>query len=367
MKKAVCAVMTKNFLAQARVLAQSVRRYNPDLEILVFLADRLEGYFDPSKEIFKLVQLHELENQQMISEMSFYYMPYEFCGAIRPHIHDYIMKAGFEKWIYFDTDMMVFGSLEPVFEELEKADILLTLHINTASTDELMIRKQELPMLVCGSYNSGFTALKNSENTKKFIDWWRIRLRKFCFCEFGSGQFGDQVWFNHAHAHLSGVKTFTHPGMNVAYWNFHERPLRMDDSGKITVNGEPLLAFHFSGWIFENPENVSKHMTLYDRYTNPAWRYISELYKKRLIENGYLESKGWPYEFSKFKDGRVILGWMRKAYFKILNNGNWNCGSPFENYKVILSYEKSKKSILRRIYELTGNFLKAVSEEVKKL
>ena len=54
MKAAVCTIVAKNYLAQARVLMESVRLCNPDLLRIVILVDRIDGYFDPAKEPFDL-------------------------------------------------------------------------------------------------------------------------------------------------------------------------------------------------------------------------------------------------------------------------------------------------------------------------
>ena len=57
---AVCTIVAKNYLAHARVLMESVRRHDPSVRRIVFLVDRVDGYFKPSQEPFELILSEDL-------------------------------------------------------------------------------------------------------------------------------------------------------------------------------------------------------------------------------------------------------------------------------------------------------------------
>ena len=54
---AACTIITKNYLPYARTLANSLAKYNSNITLYVLLADRVDDYFDPSLESFKLIYL----------------------------------------------------------------------------------------------------------------------------------------------------------------------------------------------------------------------------------------------------------------------------------------------------------------------
>jgi len=57
---AACTIISKNYLAHARVLAHSFREYHPNLPFYVLLVDRIDGYFDPTEEPFTIIPLEQL-------------------------------------------------------------------------------------------------------------------------------------------------------------------------------------------------------------------------------------------------------------------------------------------------------------------
>lgn len=328
-KRAVCTIITKSFISQARVLAQNLKDHDRGLEFWVLLADRLNGEFDPAKEPFKLIQLGELKDQAAIHRMAFYYSPFEFCCALRPYFHEYLAERGLEEWIFLDGDTLVFGSLEKVFEELRGAEVLLTPHFNEVKDDDKIIEKFESKVMKYGLYNAGFLAMRNTSETRKFIYWWKRRLEKYCFFNTKAGLFVDQLWLMYAPHFFAGIKSFKHPGVNTAYWNLRERTLNEDSAGRLLSNGEPLISYHFSGWQLEKPENITKLTRFYDNYQDPVWKKISLMYKASLIKHGYFETKDYLYAFSRFKSGEIITSEMRTYYFELLKSGA-QIGDPFE-------------------------------------
>ena len=59
-QKAVCTIASKNYLGYVRTLAKSVAETNPDVEFYFLLVDKIDDFFDPGKEPFKLIRIEEL-------------------------------------------------------------------------------------------------------------------------------------------------------------------------------------------------------------------------------------------------------------------------------------------------------------------
>ncbi|HTP12764.1 MAG TPA: hypothetical protein VMM37_04015, partial [Bacteroidota bacterium] len=103
---AVFTIVAQNFLGQAYTLAESVRRFNPELDFFIFIADRLDASV-VAREKVTLVEARTLSIPDVTS-MSFKYDVTEFCTAIKPFCFSHLFQhRGYEKVLYFDPDICV--------------------------------------------------------------------------------------------------------------------------------------------------------------------------------------------------------------------------------------------------------------------
>src|SRR5438552_17351183 len=109
---AVCTIISKNYLAQARALAESLEQTNPGVPMFVLLVDRVDGYLDPQAEPFTLIELEQLPINDL-PRFCFQYSVLELSTASKPFLLDYLFKHfGFRKSVYLDPDIFVFVSLQ---------------------------------------------------------------------------------------------------------------------------------------------------------------------------------------------------------------------------------------------------------------
>lgn len=366
---AVCTIITKSYLPYARTLASSLAEHNPGITLYVLLADRVDGYFDPSLENFKFIYLEDLFHAEEIDRMCFYYTAFELCCALRGVLHEYMFdKTNIRKWIFLDSDIMIFSPLDVIFEQLETTSILLTPHNSIIPIDDKYIASCEISFLKCGLYNAGFLGLNRTNTSKEFIGWFKNRLKNFAFDDstnqesMSRGLFVDQLWLNLVPLYFKEVKYCLEPGANLGYWNFFDRTLTKDSSGSIRVNEEPVIFIHFSGWDINNPNAVSKYSSIYDEKNPNYWLEISETYKDNLLENGYSICAEFPYAFKCFHDGKSILLKMRRQYYNFIRRGKNLPYSPFSNeyysrLKLTFAYTNLLKKI--PILGLVVNVFKA--------
>jgi hypothetical protein len=327
-KQIVCTIVSKSYLQYARTLATSLAAHNPDLRLLVLLADRVDRYFDPASEPFDLLRLEDLADQTTIEQMCFYYTAYELCCALRGLLHEYILnQTTAQSWIFLDSDILVCHSLQPIWQQLEQTSILLHPHSTTPAGIQAA-RPPEIDLLRGGLYNAGFLGLTRSDATTAFIHWWKERLIKFCFSE----DTVDQIWLNLVPLYFPNVALLLHPGANLGHWNLHNRTLAKDPQGHITANGEPLLFVHFSGWDMANPANVSKHAPMYAGQEFPLWTELGLRYRTQLLSHGDTTVRQFPYAFNYFQTSEPITPKMRRTYYNLVFQGYPPEGSPFANF-----------------------------------
>jgi glycosyltransferase involved in cell wall biosynthesis len=262
--QALFTICAPNYLPRMRVLMDSVRATNPDIELyaLVIGVD-CAGSRDAVLQDVELFSEIDVLNNEELTDMPFIYDLLEFATALKPFAFRWLMaKEKYKELIYLDPDIEVYQSLGAVFVALEQHPIVLTPHtLEPMPEDGLLPNSADISL--AGIYNLGFIGVRNEATA--FIDWWCDRLRFDCVSDLARGLFVDQKWIDWAPA-LFDVGILKDPSLNVAYWNIHERNIGVleaaDSKSVVAVNGNPLTFFHFSGFDPDRPEVLSKHSRL---------------------------------------------------------------------------------------------------------
>jgi hypothetical protein len=306
---AVFTISSKNYLAYARTLFQSVREFHDDVDQFLLLADRVAGDFDPSREPFEVIEVGEIGLRDFTA-MTFKYDVVEFNTAVKPFFFNFLFKRGYRKVIYFDPDIMLFRRVDLITDLLDCHSVVLTPHITRPLPEGDPFRPSERSHLISGTYNLGFVAVSNCEAGREFIDWWSLKCAESCYNEPETGIFVDQKWVNHAPGLFPDVYVLRHPGCNMAYWNLHERQL-----DGLTVNGEfPLVFYHFSGISTDDLGALSKHQEKYTLAMRPDLQSIFELYRDRLLANGHEQVRGLKYAYGCYDNGERVGSVARRLY-----------------------------------------------------
>lgn len=328
----ICTIITKNYLAHARVLAHLLEKHNPGARLYVLLADHVDGYFDPKHDPFTLIELQQIGDLSVLQEMCFYYTPFELANALKGYLHAYMyQKLPHQSWVYLDSDIMICGSLEPIMKKLAGCSILLSEHHRSPLPNKL-VKDYEVILLKYGMFNGGFLGLSKTPETERFLDWFKQRLHSHAFFDLAEGLFVDQLWLNLVPLFFAEVSTLDIPGANVGYWNLHERVLKQTSGGAITVNDLPLLFFHFSHWNPNEPEKLSRYPKMIDEKQYPIISQLGKQYHQLLVEHGYEDARQLPYAFNQFANGKPITPEIRRLYYHQLMEQSAPTGNPFFNY-----------------------------------
>ena len=270
-------ICSNNYLAQATILSDSLRVFEPGMQFFIFLCDRKSTgipYEDLGAEV---IPVEEIEPD--IALLAAKYTLVELNTCLKPRAFQYLFsERAFERVLYFDPDIQIFHSLAPVLQALESAAILLTPHIlRPIPWDER--RPTENMFLNFGIYNLGFIGIMKSAESTHFLKWWKGHTYRAGYVDTHAGIFVDQLPVNLAPIFFEGVKVLLHPGLNMAPWNLHERKLTFT-GGEILVNESlPLIFYHFSSFRLQAPELPLQY---YDRYTLASRPDIKKLYEDYL-------------------------------------------------------------------------------------
>jgi hypothetical protein len=285
----IFTLCSNNYLAQAKVLIDSLNKHNRLFKLVIGLVDELNdevdySFFSPATVIpvkeLDLPNLPELYRKYNIVELN---------TCVKPTFFKYLKKRyNASNIIYLDPDIKVFSSLNPLLQDFNCFDILLTPHILTPiPQDDFM--PQESIFLNHGIYNLGFIGLNMASHiVSDFLNWWEERTFSLGFNRLSEGLFVDQLWINLVPLLYPKVKIIREFGYNMAPWNLHERIIIDDnDNSSIVLNDNSQLTFyHFSSYCFDNPSKICKEY--YNRYSfenRPDLKNIYNCYQLELTES----------------------------------------------------------------------------------
>jgi hypothetical protein len=279
-KTAFLTVATNSHLGYAITLAKSLARAMPGERLRIYIADRWEPAILPDIPDAEFIAADQC-GLAGYADMAGRYSAFEFTTALKaPCILHTLDQTGAGGVIYLDSDILVMGSFEPVFDRLaDGTDCILTPHI-TAPYKATRIADEDSYLLV-GLFNLGFAAFSDREPARSFLSWWAEKKRVECTINLPRGLLVDQTYCNFAPLFIEKFHILREAGYNIAYWNLDQRLITKDNSGRYLANGEAIRFIHFSGASIETPDVLSKYQ---DKFTRADVGLFAELLDAYLAE-----------------------------------------------------------------------------------
>jgi hypothetical protein len=305
MTVAIFTICSRNYLGQAITLMQSVQEHEPRSDRYIVLVDRKVDTPQVDSNVADTIWVEDLgipdlEYKALIFDVL------ELNTNIKPTVLRHLLRQH-GHCVYLDPDTVLYSSLDPVWQGLRGNNIVVTPHLIRPPAPEQAPWDQDI--LRHGSFNLGFIGAAAGAETDRLLSWWEDRCLTCGFNAPADGFFVDQKFMDHAHTYFDGVKVLRHGGLNIAYWNLDERPLRK--VGDIWMVGDDLLVFmHFSGFIFspkpDEASRITKNQTRISLKSRPEIAPLFHDYRERLRANRYRELSHTPYSFAHFDNGASV-------------------------------------------------------------
>lgn len=246
-------VVASNYLPLALVLARSARNILPQSRLCILLTDvsrnRLTDFQRHFGELADFICCDDLP-YDWLNTLRRQYDVLEFNSACKAlALHYQLQVRGVAECYFLDPDMLVTGDFT-LPTQAQGSDLLVTQHALKPFPDDRQLPCEQ-EIVIAGSINGGFIYARNSAASQPAVDWLVQHTRYNWFVAPAYGMYGDQHWLSFLpqfFAPAAGI--LRDPGVNIAYWNLHERPLQKTADG-YTVAGHPARLFHFSGFAVD--------------------------------------------------------------------------------------------------------------------
>lgn len=262
----LCTYFDVHFLPRGLALYDSLVRHWPDVELWTLCLD------DASAELLRrlalprvqLVTLADLERydpslpavRDTRSRLGYFFT----CTPILPR---YVLAQAPDAAavFYLDADLFFFSDPRPVLEELATGSILIHEHSAAMRAHPH------------GTFNVGLVGFRRDEQGLACLDLWRQRCLEWCDeWEGPEGRFGDQKYLEEWPGRFSRCVIARAPGIGCGPWNLDERRLDATRDGRLQVDGEPLVFYHFHGVRGLGPDALGIAYATFDRAIAPAVR-----------------------------------------------------------------------------------------------
>lgn len=301
----ICSVTCADNLHEAKVMARRTKVQMPFARVVICLMERSMHpaalnvpWFD---EVILAKDLGIPEFEYNILK----YRLYEAVTSIKPAFLHFLFDRYPDEFniVFMDTDVIPYAPFDDLLFALEHHNILLSPHL-------LKPREDPWSYLWVGFFNTGFLALRRSEETMLFLEWWAQRLYSYGY--YQAPYYCDQKWIDLSPAYFN-VTVWKHPGYNVGYWNLHEssRKIISAGNGRYWLEQDlPFVCFHYSG--------ISKALQYHlgiciPDHENMLYELL-RLFQEELEVMGKEELSQLPWSYDYHLDGTPITEEERNSY-----------------------------------------------------
>ena len=181
--KAACTLITNNYIADAIVCHEYLKKNNPKLKHYIFTIGKLNpdniNLLNKYENLIHL-SVEKFIKKEVLEKLVCSYSPFEISNALRASCHRFIFdNTSLEQWIMLDADIAVVGSLDEIFKYYENFEILVTSHGSIPHSKKDEIISNEFAFLKHGIFNTGLVGFKRGEISSKAILWLEKRLLSF--------------------------------------------------------------------------------------------------------------------------------------------------------------------------------------------
>jgi glycosyltransferase involved in cell wall biosynthesis len=300
-----------NYIPKARVLAESLKRFHPNLPFFLVLSDAVPPWLVIDKEPFDAVLTVDELDIGNVRQWLFQHSLVEASTGLKGFaLQNLLSRPDCSGVLYFDPDIVVLSPLDELICKLQSHSVLLTPHQTVPERDTESILDNEVCSLKHGVFNLGFLGVSNSPEGRRFADWWADRLRRLCVDDIPNGLFTDQRWADLAPAFFDEICILRSPVYNISTWNLTNRRVEGNLRDGLTVSGQPIAFYHFSGL------DSGAQLGMLDKYgsTMPGLYELRSWYIDECERHGQSRYGSYPWHFACFDNGETITSAHRRLY-----------------------------------------------------
>lgn len=238
-KRYFCTLFDSGYLLKGVAMLKSLARHCPDAHVHVLCMDRQAQDILTKLDLpyISCIPLSDLEDEALLEAKKDRGVA-EYCWTLSPCLPWYVLQNNpqIDFITYLDADLLFYSSVQPLFDEIGDSSIAIIEH---RFTPRLQDRE------VNGRFCVEWVSFRRDEEGMACLSRWREQCIEWCYYRLEEGRMGDQKYLDEWPARYPSCHILQHPGAGIAPWNYAQYAFGWNQSGGITVQGVPLIFYHF--------------------------------------------------------------------------------------------------------------------------
>jgi hypothetical protein len=252
---AFCTLFDSRYFSRGVAMCESLLRHWPQARIYLFAFDDLCRRASAALALpnVTVIPFEALEQDGRLREARATRGWVEYLWTCSSATTRHVLEHyGEQACTYADADIYFFASPEPLLEEVNGYDVMITEHRFTPTFDQ---------SATSGVYNVQFMPFRNSPQGRAILDWWLAACLESCELNPAQGKCGDQKYLDDWTTRFPGVRVMQHLGGGVAPWNVQQYRFAKRDGRPVGIEvatGKKfdLIFYHFHGFKLTGRRNV---------------------------------------------------------------------------------------------------------------
>lgn len=234
-----CTLFDSGYLLKGLAMLRSLAKHCPTAQVYVLCMDAQTQHILENLNLpfVKCIPLSDVEDEALLKAKADRGVA-EYCWTLSPCLPWHVMQQHpeIDFITYVDADLLFYAGVEPLFEEIGDASIAIIEH---RFTPRLKDRE------VNGRFCVEWVSFRRDEQGMACLARWREQCIEWCYYRLEDGKMGDQKYLDEWPGRYSACHILMHPGAGIAPWNYAQYQFGHDAAGNITVQGSPLVFYHF--------------------------------------------------------------------------------------------------------------------------
>lgn len=239
-----CTLFDSNYLLKGVAMLRTLKQHCPDVHVHVLCMDQQTHEILEQMDLphVSCLSLSEVEDEALLAVKPGRSVA-EYCWTLSPCLPWYVLQnnTDINAITYLDADLYFYSPLQPLFDEIGDASIVVIEHRFPPALKHLEVN---------GRFCVEWVGFRRDAQGLACLARWREQCIEWCFHQLEEDRMGDQKYLDQWPDKYSGLHILRHPGAGVAPWNYSQYRFGQDDHRTITVDGAPLVFYHFHQFQF---------------------------------------------------------------------------------------------------------------------
>lgn len=234
-----CTLFDSGYLIKGVAMLRSVARHCPAARVFVLCMDEQTQQILERLDLsfVTCIPLRNIEDEALLKAKADRGVA-EYCWTLSPCLPWYVLQQnpGIDFITYLDADLLFYSPVQPLFDEIGDASIAIIEH---RFPPRLKDRE------VNGRFCVEWVSFRRNEEGMACLSRWREQCIEWCYYRLEDGKMGDQKYLDEWPERYGSCHILLHSGAGIAPWNYSQYRFDHDAAGNITVDGSPLVFYHF--------------------------------------------------------------------------------------------------------------------------